>query len=164
MAAAGNKIRALRNDPQDLQTLELPANFSNARIVMPGVLALQRNGESTDHDDFGDAAKNLRQAFDRWPFRENYPWVSVVDDTSTLGADHPDSNLRDFLWMTFTRSDPARDIYGYNERVEQKHWACDAPLIVDARIKPHHQKVIEIDERVRQSARNKLKTVLEALP
>jgi 4-hydroxy-3-polyprenylbenzoate decarboxylase len=164
MAAAGNKIRVSRNDPQDLQQLQLPANFSNVKIVMPGVLALQWNDEGADHDDFSAAAENLRQAFAHWTFRENYPWVSIVDDTSTLGEDHPDSNLRDFLWLTFTRSDPARDIYGYNERVEQKHWTCDAPLFVDARIKPHHQKVIEIDEKVRQSARNKLKNVLEALP
>ena len=164
IAVAGSKVRILRNDLQDLQPLKLPANFSNAKIVMPGVLALQWNGKGADHDDFGAAAESLEQAFAHWPFRENYPWVSIVDDTSTLGEDHPDSNLRDFLWMTFTRSDPARDIYGFNEKVEQKHWACDAPLIVDARIKPHHQKVIEIDEIVRQSARNKLKGILEATP
>ena len=143
MAAAGPKIRELRNDPQDLQQLELPPNFGGAKIVMHGVLALQWTGGNDAFDKaFETAAESLRQAFANWQFRENYPWVSVVDDTSTLGTEHPDSNLRDFLWMTFTRSDPARDIYGFNEKVEQKHWACEAPLIVDARIKPHHQKVI----------------------
>ena len=168
VAVAGQKIRALRNASQDLQQLKLPAPFSNAKIVMPGVLAVQWNGDDALHEGtstaFTEAAKHLGQAFGLWPFRENYPWVSIVDDTSTIGEDRPDSSLRDFLWVTFTRSDPAMDIYGYNERVEQKHWACDTPLIVDARIKPHHQKAIVFDEKIRQSARNKLRDVLEALP
>ena len=57
-------------------------------------------------------------------------------------------SLDDFLWLTFTRSDPAQDIYGLNERFVQKHWAIDAPLIVDATIKPRHQKALVVPDNV----------------
>ena len=103
---------------------------------------------------------SLRRNCAEWNFRENYPWISIVDDTSTLGEECEQTNLRDFLWLTFTRSDPARDLYGLNERVEKKHWAIDAPLIVDARIKTHHQKAITFDKVVREKAFQKLHGIL----
>ena len=46
--------------------------------------------------------------------------------------------LANFLWVTFTRSNPAADIRGRGEFTEQKHWGCMGPLIIDARIKPQH--------------------------
>lgn len=157
IATAGPKVRDLRNDSADLQSLRLPAAFADVKIVMPGVLALKWNGGGASFDA---GLADLRKSLANWNFRENYPWISVVDDTSTLGTECPQTNLRDFLWLTFTRSDPARDLYGLNERVEQKHWAADAPLIVDARIKPHHQKAITIDKAVRERALQKLQGIL----
>jgi 4-hydroxy-3-polyprenylbenzoate decarboxylase len=64
------------------------------------------------------------------------------------------------LWLTFTRSDPARDLYGLNERYVHKHWACEPPLIVDARIKPYHQKAITFDKAVWEAALKKLQGIL----
>ena len=157
IATAGPKVRDLRNDSADLQSLRLPAAFADVKIVMPGVLALKWNGGGAS---FEAELASLKESLTDWNFRENYPWISVVDDTSTLGTECPQTNLRDFLWLTFTRSDPARDLYGLNERVEQKHWATDAPLIVDARIKPHHQKAITIDKAVRERALQKLQGIL----
>ena len=157
IATAGPKVRDLRNDSADLQSLRLPAAFADVKIVMPGVLALKWNGGGAS---FEAELASLKESLTDWNFRENYPWISVVDDTSTLGTECPQTNLRDFLWLTFTRSDPAHDLYGLNERVEQKHWAADAPLIVDARIKPHHQKAITIDKAVRERALQKLQGIL----
>ncbi len=45
---------------------------------------------------------------------------------------------RNFLWVTFTRSDPAADIWGIGTFIHKKHWGCTGPLVIDARIKPHH--------------------------
>ena len=157
IATAGREIRDLRNESTDLQSLHLPATFADAKIVMPGVLALKWMG---DNAGFEAEIDSLKKSLADWSFRGNYPWISIVDDTSTLGAECPQTNLRDFLWLTFTRSDPARDLYGLNERVEQKHWATDAPLIVDARIKPHHQKPISFDKSVREKALQKLQGIL----
>ncbi len=57
-----------------------------------------------------------------------------------------------FLWATFTRSNPAADLHGIDAFNHQKHWGCDGPLVVDARIKAHHAPPLvddsEIERRV----------------
>ena len=57
-------------------------------------------------------------------------------------------SLDNFVWVTFTRSNPSHDIYGINSFTEHKHWGCNGPLIIDARIKPHHAPVLEKDPEV----------------
>ena len=57
-------------------------------------------------------------------------------------------NLDNFVWVTFTRSNPSHDIYGINELTEHKHWGCYGPLMIDARIKPHHAPVLEKDPEI----------------
>jgi 4-hydroxy-3-polyprenylbenzoate decarboxylase len=75
------------------------------------------------------------------------PLVVVCDDPAFL-AEH----INNFLWVTFTRSDPAADIFGAHEKVVQKHWGCELPLVIDARIKPHHAPVMQIDSSVVEKA------------
>jgi len=50
--------------------------------------------------------------------------------------------------VTFTRSNPAADIHGVGACTRQKHWGCDGPLVIDARIKPHHAPPLEEDPAV----------------
>jgi len=57
----------------------------------------------------------------------------VVDDSEFTAR-----TLENFLWTTFTRSDPARDVYGIEPFWSDKHWGCAGPLMIDARTKPHH--------------------------
>jgi 4-hydroxy-3-polyprenylbenzoate decarboxylase len=40
--------------------------------------------------------------------------------------------------VTFTRSNPATDMYGFGSFVRDKHWGCRGSLVIDARTKPHH--------------------------
>jgi 4-hydroxy-3-polyprenylbenzoate decarboxylase len=60
-------------------------------------------------------------------------------------------NLNNFLWVSFTRCNPSHDIYGVDEFVNNKHWGCNGPLIIDARIKPHHAPAVEKDPAVEKS-------------
>ena len=62
-----------------------------------------------------------------------FPLVVIVDDSEFTAA-----SLGNFLWVTFTRSNPAADIYGIGQFIEQKHWGCRGSLVIDARRKPHH--------------------------
>ena len=62
-----------------------------------------------------------------------WPLIVLVDD-----SDFAARSLNNFLWMTFTRSNPAADLHGIGEFLDQKHWGCRGSLIIDARIKPHH--------------------------
>jgi 4-hydroxy-3-polyprenylbenzoate decarboxylase len=64
----------------------------------------------------------------------------VVDD-----SDFVSRNLNNFLWTLFTRSNPADDIYGVGGKTVSKHWGCNGPLVIDARIKPHHAPPLEED-------------------
>jgi 4-hydroxy-3-polyprenylbenzoate decarboxylase len=54
--------------------------------------------------------------------------------------------------VAFTRCNPSHDIHGIAAFTENKHWGCKGPMILDARIKPHHApavvKDIEIEKRV----------------
>ena len=63
-----------------------------------------------------------------------------------------EESLNNFLWTTFTRSNPANDIYGVDSFTEHKHWGCNGPLIIDARKKPHHAPALikntEVEKRV----------------
>jgi 4-hydroxy-3-polyprenylbenzoate decarboxylase len=64
---------------------------------------------------------------------QEFALIVLVDDSGFTAR-----SLNNFLWVTFTRSNPAKDIHGVGEFTCDKHWGCRGPLIIDARIKPHH--------------------------
>lgn len=168
IAAAGAKCRELRNNPSDLESLTLPQGFKVAAIVMPGILMIEgpatlAPNETADKSDNEKPATfaELKASLAHWEFRENYPWISIIDEgAARLAANIETSTnyiISDFLWLTFTRSDPAQDIYGLDETVEEKHWKCSAPMIIDARIKPHHQKQLTVPAEITAKAKQILK-------
>ena len=57
-------------------------------------------------------------------------------------------NTRNFLWVTFTRSNPSHDLHGAGSFIEHKHWGCKGPIVIDARIKPHHAPPLVEDPAV----------------
>lgn len=69
--------------------------------------------------------------------------IVIADDAKFVAK-----TLNNFLWITFTRSNPATDIYGVNSFFKHKHWGCEGPLIIDARIKSHHAPPLIKDEKV----------------
>jgi 4-hydroxy-3-polyprenylbenzoate decarboxylase len=52
------------------------------------------------------------------------------------------------LWVTFTRANPAADVQGIEAFVADKHWGCRGPLVIDARLKPHHAPPLVEDAEV----------------
>ncbi|HMC10729.1 MAG TPA: 3-octaprenyl-4-hydroxybenzoate carboxy-lyase, partial [Pirellulaceae bacterium] len=78
-------------------------------------------------------------------FRTNssLPLIVIVDDSNFASW-----SLANFLWTTFTRANPAADIYGIGASIEQKHWGCTGPLVIDARLKPHHAPPLLADPNV----------------
>ena len=71
------------------------------------------------------------------------PLLVLVDDVTFASE-----SLRNFLWVTFTRSNPARDVHGVESFMEHKHWGCAKSLIIDARLKPHHAPPLVEDPAV----------------
>ena len=128
IAAAGPPRRQL---PTTLPpNLSLPDGFSEPRVCLPGVMAVQGRG------DLGELSKMPNPGL---PF----PLVVLVDD-----SDFTARTLNNFLWVTFTRSNPAADIDGVGAFTRQKHWGCEGPLVIDARIKPHHAPPLVEDPAV----------------
>ena len=140
MAAAGEEVRELTTQlPENLQ---LPDGFSSPRFALPGVLVIQAPtvpdllaGESQ--------ARDFAHFFERNTGLEQIPLIALVDDSEFSAR-----NLNNFLWTTFTRSNPSHDIYGVKSFIDHKHWGCQGPLIIDARIKPHHAPPLIEDPKV----------------
>ena len=103
--------------------LTLPDSFGEPRVCMPGVLAVQGRG------DLAEFCKSFQVGDPIGAFS----LVVLVDD-----SDFTARSLNNFLWVTFTRSNPAADIDGIGSFIRSKHWGCEGPLVIDARIKPHH--------------------------
>jgi 4-hydroxy-3-polyprenylbenzoate decarboxylase len=72
-----------------------------------------------------------------------FPLIVVVDDSELTAK-----SWENFLWVTFTRSDPATDIYGVGAYTHCKHWGCSGSLIIDARLKTYHAPPLEDDPEV----------------
>jgi 4-hydroxy-3-polyprenylbenzoate decarboxylase len=72
-----------------------------------------------------------------------FPLVVLVDDSELTAR-----TRNNFLWVVFTRSNPAADVHGIGAGMRQKHWGCDGALVIDARIKPHHAPPLEEDPAV----------------
>ena len=157
VAARGPAIRTLPHDPP--AAMSLPAGFTEPRVCLPGVVAIAgpRVEPRPRLESPSDAAIWEQAAAAPWsadiarltaaigpehPLRA-WPLVVVVDD-----ADFTAASLENFLWVTFTRSNPAADVHGVDAFVHQKHWGCRGPLVIDARLKPHHAPPVEEDPAV----------------
>ncbi len=129
VAACGPATRELATGcPNDLG---LPEGFDDPRVVMPGVLAIRspRYASVGDHDDLVRFCRH----FDEHHSINRFAIITLVDECEMVSA-----NLQNWLWITFTRSDPARDIDGIAQETSDKHWGCRGALVIDARVKPHH--------------------------
>jgi hypothetical protein len=65
------------------------------------------------------------------PAFAGWPLVVLSDEPARAAAS--DMN---FLWTTFTRFEPARDIHAARVAVCRNHLVFDAPIVIDARTKP----------------------------
>lgn len=126
IAAAGEKKRDLGTS---LPELNLPDGFRNPKIVLPGIIAIQAN----KYLQADVSVKEILQLTSSLMHHTSFPLIIVCDDSDFVAK-----NLNNFLWTTFTRSNPSHDIHGVDSFVENKHWGCRGSLIIDARIKPHH--------------------------
>lgn len=129
IAAAGPARREL---PKELPSgLSLPDGFSAPRVVLPGTLAITAPGYDVSGKDI--ALDRFVKSFDEWQPVNQFPLLVLVDDSDFVAQ-----TLNNFLWVTFTRSNPAADIDGIGAFTHEKHWGCRGSLVIDARLKPHH--------------------------
>ena len=136
IAARGPVVRSLSHDLPS--GISLPASCRQLHLIMPGVISVS----FSSFTNYTQAEKEIeelttylgQQDVEQWPL-----WILTEDSAWMSTA------INNFLWAAFTRSNPSNDVYGVTARFIDKHWSCEAPLIIDARIKPHHAPVLEID-------------------
>ncbi|TWT71974.1 UbiD family decarboxylase [Crateriforma conspicua] len=145
VAATGAPVRTLGTQvPADLK---LPDGFSDPRIVIPGVLAIcgPRHGVDSAADDLRRLCESLAGGPGGQPDESlrDWPLITVVDD-----SDFAAKTIDNWLWLTFTRSNPAVDIAGVGAAIVHKHWGCVGPLVIDARSKDFHAPPLIEDPQV----------------
>ncbi len=146
IAAVGAPRRNLPTElPGDLQ---LPVGFREPRVCLPGVLAVSGPHAAATGGEADEAIERFCQAGAVSEAVNRFPLVVVVDD-----SDFTARTLNNFLWVVFTRSNPAADIYGIDSFTQQKHWGCRGSLVIDARIKPHHAPPLSEDPGGDQTSR-----------
>jgi len=142
IAACGDKKRALCSEvPQQLVDLK---DFKNPRLVMPGVVAIE-GPEFLNYNGAQNQLDELRFAIQARGDMPTCPMIILCDDSAFISC-----SLQNFMWATFTRSNPSHDIYGVNSYYENKHWACDN-MIIDARRKTHHAPPLIPDPSVEKN-------------
>jgi 4-hydroxy-3-polyprenylbenzoate decarboxylase len=110
---------------------------------LPGVIAL-RTGSFQNYPQANAEMETLNsQLVSHIAQLEGIVQIIICDDTAFVAA-----NINNYVWVTYTRSNPSHDIYGVAAFTENKHWGCNGPMVIDARAKPHHAPVLEKDPEV----------------
>lgn len=130
-AAYGEVLRTLATEiPSVLNDLN---GFGKASLPMPGVICLESDAFVNAEKTSLQIEQLNAQLAHHLPALKGIVQIVVCDDASFTGE-----KLGNYLWVTYTRSNPSHDIYGIASFTRNKHWGCEGPMIVDARIKPHH--------------------------
>ena len=143
VAAAGPPVRTLPVACDSRLVLPEELGFRRARVFLPGILVVEGPPYNA-----GPTGKDLMVAqfcgcYNRRDAINGFPLVVVVDRSEFVAK-----TLENFLWTTFTRSNPASDIYGIEAFYLDKHWGCFGSLVIDARSKPHHAPPLVEDPAV----------------
>jgi 4-hydroxy-3-polyprenylbenzoate decarboxylase len=138
IAAYGDVKRNLAtNVPARLLDLNMDAS-----LVMPGVIAVNASALNTS---------NLQSALlgqgETLLMQEGVVMMILTEDSKWVASD-----LNNFLWAAFTRTNPSHDIEAIDAFTVNKHWGAKGPLVFDATIKPHHAppvlKDVAVEKRV----------------
>lgn len=143
LAAYGEQKRVLQNEaPSLFNDLN---EFVNPQLPMPGVICLS----AKSFKDYFTAKEEMKllnfQLIEKLDLFKGIALIVVCDDSAFTAA-----TMNNYLWVTYTRCNPSHDIYGIDVHVDNKHWGCKGPLVIDARIKPHHAPPVEKDPIVEQ--------------
>lgn len=118
MLGLGDAVRTL---PSEFRG-QLPHWISRAEVFCRGCLVLE--GASYESDDSLASRVAQEQVFAEWPL------IILHDDVRVA------KSPADFLWSTWTRFEPASDIYSPQIDITRHHLVYRAPIVIDARTKP----------------------------
>ena len=120
----GPPVRTL---PVEFHGADLPRDVTEVHVFCPGCLVI--GGPAFDAAPRAAARIALEPAFADWP-------LVILSDEPTRAV----SSVMNFLWATFTRFEPAADIYAAETTVARHHLSYKPPIVIDARLKPSFPK------------------------
>ena len=141
IAAAGPRKRELARELPS--RLNLPSRYGPARLALPGVLVIQAP-PFPGYDRIENEIHRLGAHLSTSDLSTS-PLVVLTED-----ADFTSRSVSNFVWVSFTRSNPSHDVHGVGSFTEHKHWGCRGPLVIDARLKRHHAPPLVEDPAVRR--------------
>jgi 4-hydroxybenzoate decarboxylase subunit C len=112
---------AIRDLPRQFSG-NLSSGIARAEVFCGGCLVLE--GPSYAEDEKLAARVANDASFAEWPLIVLHDKAEVAKSSS------------DFLWATWTRFEPAADIYASSTTVTRHHLVYKAPIVIDARTKP----------------------------
>jgi len=118
MLGLGEAVRELpreyRGDP--------PRGIKTVEVFCGGCLVVSGDSYADSPEQAALLAKD--PAIARWP-------LVVLHDDTVVARSAPD-----FLWSTWTRFEPAADVYAAETKVVRHHLSYQGPIVIDARTKP----------------------------
>ena len=102
-------------------------------VFAPGCLVVEGPKHAVDRGAAGRIASD--PAFEGWP-------LIVLSDDAERHARSP----MNFLWATFTRFDPARDLHAAKVELAGNQASFTPPIVIDARMKPGYPEELSCDE------------------
>ncbi|MEO8436579.1 MAG: UbiD family decarboxylase [Pyrinomonadaceae bacterium] len=118
MLGLGEAVRKL---PREFRG-ELPQGVARVAPFCAGCLVVEGVEYSADPEQAARLARE--KVFAGWPL------IVLHDDAKVA------QSTTDFLWATWTRFEPAADIYAAETKVVRHHLAYRGPIVIDARLKP----------------------------
>jgi 3-polyprenyl-4-hydroxybenzoate decarboxylase len=112
---------AKRDLPREFRK-NLPDGVSAAEVFCGGCLVVQGSSYAEDPEQAARLAGN--------PLFAEWPLIVLHDDAGVARSS------KDFLWSTWTRFEPASDVYAADTKVLRHHLAYRGPIVIDARTKP----------------------------
>jgi hypothetical protein len=114
---------------------QLPGSIARAEVFCGGCLVLQ--GGSFVEDESLAQRMASDPVFAEWP-------LIVLHDDANVARSSPD-----FLWATWTRFEPASDIYAARTTVQRHHLVYTGPIVIDARTKPGFPDELVVREDIK---------------
>lgn len=138
MAACGEKKR-------DLLLQVPPALSHTCTWILPGVLMMKFAAYTNTTQAKIQMQQVAAQLQDIPEVMSGIMQVVIYDEDFQLSQNNL---LNDYLWITYTRSNPSHDVHGVREITNNKHWGCEGPMIIDARKKTHHAPALEMPAEI----------------
>ncbi len=124
---------AKRDLPREFRG-QLPRDVTAAEVFCGGCLVVQGLSYAEDAEQ---AARLAKEAWLRdWP-------LVILHDQANVARSAPD-----FLWSTWTRFEPASDIYAAETKVVRHQLSYTGPIVIDARTKPGFPKELMVRDDI----------------